>query len=64
MAGFLILAVSVTALFSSFVHGQDKKDAADKKPTIAPAEKLVEGWEEIDERLIFLMVRLANTVTS
>ena len=64
MARILILAVSVTALLSSFVHGQDKKDAADKKPPIAPAEKLAEGWEEIDERLIFLMVRLANTESS
>ena len=64
MARILILAVSITALLGSFVHGQDKKDAADKKPPIAPAEKLAEGWEEIDERLIFLMVRLANTETS
>ena len=27
---------------------------------MAPAEKLAEGWEDIDPRLIFLMIRLAN----
>ncbi|MCA9124947.1 MAG: hypothetical protein H6822_06580 [Planctomycetaceae bacterium] len=31
---------------------------------IAPAEKLEEGWETIDERLLFLMVRLASTEAS
>lgn len=29
-----------------------------------PAEKLVEGWDEIDQRLLFLMVRLANVETT
>lgn len=28
------------------------------------AEKLAEGWERIDDRLVFLMVRLASTETS
>jgi uncharacterized protein (TIGR03067 family) len=39
---------------------------AQKKPsaTIVPAEKLPEGWEEIDQRLLFLMVRLANVEAS
>ena len=61
---FLILTASLFALLFSFVQAQDKKKDADKKAPIAPAEKLAEGWDEIDERLIFLMVRLANTETS
>lgn len=61
---FLILTASLFALLFSFVQAQDKKKEADKKAPIAPAEKLAEGWDEIDERLIFLMVRLANTETS
>lgn len=60
----LILTASLFALLFSFVQAQDKKKDADKKAPIAPAEKLAEGWDEIDERLIFLMVRLANTETS
>ena len=64
MARFLIVAASLSALLFSFAQAQDKKDAAEKKAPIAPAEKLAEGWEEIDERLIFLMVRLANTESS
>lgn len=45
---------------------EKKKDAAGEKKgaPIAPAEKVADGWEEIDERLIFLMVRLANTESS
>lgn len=43
---------------------QEKKPAPKKPAPIAPAEKLAEGWEEIDDRLIFLMIRLANTETS
>ena len=31
-----------------------------QRELMAPAEKLAEGWEEIDPRLIFLMIRLAN----
>ena len=61
---FLILTAALFALLFSFVQAQDKKKEADKKAPIAPAEKLAEGWDEIDERLIFLMVRLANTETS
>jgi hypothetical protein len=38
--------------------------AQQKTPSIAPAEKLRDGWEEIDDRLVFLMVRLANAETS
>jgi hypothetical protein len=38
--------------------------AQKKVAPIVPAEKLAEGWDEIDQRLVFLMVRLANTETS
>ena len=39
--------------------------AQEKKPAaIVPAEKLPEGWDEIDQRLVFLMVKLANVETS
>ena len=31
-----------------------------QRDLMAPAEKLGEGWEEIDPRLVFLMMRLAN----
>ena len=31
-----------------------------QREAMLPAEKLPEGWDEIDQRLIFLMVRLAN----
>jgi hypothetical protein len=61
---FLIVTASLFALLLSLAEAQDKKKDPDKKAPIAPAEKLEEGWDEIDERLIFLMVRLANTETS
>lgn len=35
-----------------------------QRAAMLPAEKLAEGWDEIDQRLIFLMVRLANTEAS
>ena len=31
-----------------------------KRTPLIPAEPLLEGWDEIDQRLVFLMVRLAN----
>ena len=62
--GLLLFPIIVVGLTLSVIHAQDKKKDADKKAPIAPAEKLAEGWDEIDERLIFLMVRLANTETS
>jgi len=34
--------------------------AAQQSDPFAPAEKLADGWEQIDQRLIFLMVRLAD----
>lgn len=36
----------------------------ESKPPLVPAEKPAEGWDQIDDRLIFLMVRLASTETS
>jgi hypothetical protein len=35
-----------------------------QRDAIAPAEALAEGWQEIDQRLIFLMIRLANVEAS
>lgn len=37
---------------------------AARRTAIIPAEKLADGWDEIDDRLIFLMVRLASTEAS
>jgi hypothetical protein len=37
---------------------------ATKPAPIAPAAPLKDGWEEIDKRLVFLMVRLANVEAS
>lgn len=37
---------------------------AAQRSAILPAETLAEGWDEIDDRLIFLMVRLASTEAS
>jgi hypothetical protein len=37
---------------------------AAQRAVILPAEKLAEGWGQIDDRLIFLMVRLASTEAS
>lgn len=48
-----------SSLFVQIAQAQQKKPGP-----IAPAEKLDNGWEEIDQRLVFLMVRLANTETS
>jgi len=37
---------------------------AAQRTAMLPAEKLAEGWDQIDDRLIFLMVRLASTEAS
>ena len=60
-----MLLIGICAL-SSMMVGQHLAHAQKpKKPApIAPAESLKEGWEEIDKRLIFLMVRLANVEAS
>jgi hypothetical protein len=57
--GFLTLLLVASLLLPRFAHAQQKKPGA-----IAPAEKLADGWDEIDQRLIFLMVRLANLEAS
>lgn len=61
--------ITVIVSLASLVLGQamlaqDKKKDSEKKVPIAPAEAAKEGWDEIDQRLIFLMIRLANTETS
>lgn len=62
----LIVAVSTLGFGLLVGEAQEKKKdaAAEKKATIAPAEAVKDGWEQIDERLVFLMIRLANTETS
>ena len=55
VASFLCLILS----FGHVAFAQEKKAAP-----IAPAEAAKDGWDEIDQRLIFLMIRLANTETS
>ena len=35
-----------------------------QRDAMIPADKLPEGWDQIDQRLLFLMVRLANVETS
>jgi len=37
---------------------------AAQRAMIAPAEKIADGWDTMDDRLIFLMVRLASTEAS
>jgi len=37
---------------------------AAQRAVIAPAEKLAEGWDMMDDRLLFLMLRLASTEAS
>lgn len=54
----MIGSIGLTPALGRFASAQNKPAA------IAPAEKLADGWDEIDQRLIFLMVRLANTETS
>ncbi len=51
----LLIAVVVAPLGIA----QDKKDAQQSDP-FAPAQPLADGWEKMDERLIFLMVRLVD----
>ena len=58
----LFCVASILGLMLSFgqvAFAQEKKAAL-----IAPAEAAKDGWDEIDQRLIFLMIRLANTETS
>lgn len=64
---FVIGFVGLTGLMLSLSRialTQEKKPAPKKPAPIAPAEKLEDGWDEIDQRLVFLMVRLANAETT
>lgn len=56
----LIGIVVISPMMTKQAHAQKQK----KPSSIAPAEPLKDGWEEIDKRLIFLMVRLANVEAS
>ena len=60
LSSVLTAILVAVLLLPGIAQAQKKKP----KPTIAPAEKLAEGWDEIDERLVFLMVRLANVEAS
>lgn len=51
--------VSLSSLADQVAFAQQKKAAP-----IAPAKVAKDGWDEIDQRLVFLMIRLANTETS
>ncbi|NBT35922.1 MAG: hypothetical protein EBT03_10380 [Betaproteobacteria bacterium] len=55
-----VIAVLVM-VFACTAYSQDK---ADEKKPIAPAGKLEEGWDQIDERLVFLFTRLATLEAS
>jgi hypothetical protein len=57
-----ILALPIVIV--SFAAPLPTANAQQKSAPIAPATALKDGWDEIDQRLVFLMVRLANTETS
>jgi hypothetical protein len=61
--------------YRSLIPGDDAEVTYDKakavltkivvqREPLIPAENLPEGWDEIDQRLVFLMVRLANVEAS
>ena len=51
--------LSLVLSLGQVAFAQEKKAAP-----IGPAEAVKDGWDEIDQRLIFLIIRLANTETS
>ncbi len=55
----VLIAIVASVVPITQAYSQEKKPGE-----ILPAEKLADGWDLIDERLIFLMVRLANTEAS
>ena len=62
---WVVVFLSLTIPLVQLTLAQDKKkDAPAEKKAIAPAEAAKDGWDQIDERLVFLMVRLANSETS
>jgi hypothetical protein len=59
-----IMRPVIAALIAALTMFPSLLNAQQKPGVVAPAEKLAEGWEEIDQRLIFLMIRLANVEAS
>ena len=58
-SAFTLIATLCLSTSGQLAHCQQKPGA------IAPAEKPMDGkWEEIDQRLIFLLVRIANLEAS
>lgn len=54
----------VALLILLFIPAATDCFAQESDQLLSPAEKLAEGWDQIDDRLIFLMVRLASTEAS
>ena len=48
------------AILFLFIAAMSCPIAAQESDPFAPAEKLSDGWEQIDQRLVFLMVRLVD----
>ena len=64
LLGIVAASIVLVSRVPVFAQESPSTNAPANPPTIAPAEKLKDGWEDIDDRLVFLMVRLANTETS
>ena len=61
----VFLAVSIISVGIVLLGlGPDRAVGQDKPTSITPADGLKQGWEKLDDRLMFLMVRLANVETS
>lgn len=56
--------VLLATLLISFALPLYSAPAQEKPTAITPAEPLKDGWEQIDQRLLFLTVRLANVESS
>lgn len=60
----LVGIIAVVLIVPGHVLAQNKPATKSTQPKVAPAAPLKDGWEEIDKRLLFLMVRLANVEAS